>query len=93
MVSWIRPGKPECVVSMKWERLAEVAVQEGLASRFHWDSFPFVLGEAEEIESEWAMFKASIVEAAVYMCFVGLEMTSSGVSCAGCCGNMGMQGC
>ncbi len=49
---------------------------------FHRD-VSFILSEAGEIETECVMFKATIVEAAVYLCFVDLEIVSLGASCGG----------
>lgn len=45
------------------------------------------------MEAEWVMFKVSIVQVAVFMSFVDLEILSPGVSWGGYYGNMGMQGC
>ncbi|TWW54485.1 hypothetical protein D4764_0145930 [Takifugu flavidus] len=75
VVSWLRwwrrlpdrPGRPKCVVRVCWERLAESPVRRSFNSRLQ-ESFDHVLGEAGDIESEWTMFLASIVEAADRCC-------------------------
>ncbi|TWW81730.1 R2DM Retrovirus-related Pol polyprotein from type II retrotransposable element [Takifugu flavidus] len=55
-----RPGRPKCVVRVCWERLAESPVRRSFNSRLR-ESFDHVPGEAGDIESEWTMFRASIV--------------------------------
>ncbi|TWW73383.1 hypothetical protein D4764_15G0007770 [Takifugu flavidus] len=50
-----------------WERLAESPVRRSFNSHL-WESFKHVLGEVGDIESEWTMFRASIVEAADRCC-------------------------
>jgi len=55
----IRPGRPKRIVRVCWERLAESPVRR---------SFNHVPGEVGDIESEWAMFCASIVEATDWSC-------------------------
>ncbi|TWW77428.1 hypothetical protein D4764_12G0008180 [Takifugu flavidus] len=75
VVSWLRwwgrmpdrPGRPKCVVRVCWERLAESPVRRSFNSRLR-ESFDHVPGEAGDIESEWTMFRASIVEAADRCC-------------------------
>ncbi|TWW53923.1 hypothetical protein D4764_0157230 [Takifugu flavidus] len=71
VVSWLRwwgrmpdrPGRPKRVVRVCWERLAESPVRRSFNSRLR-ESFDHVPGEAGDIESEWTVFRASIVEAA-----------------------------
>ncbi|TWW67270.1 hypothetical protein D4764_02G0003110 [Takifugu flavidus] len=75
VVSWLRwwgrmpdrPGRPKRVVRVCWERLAESPVRRSFNSRLR-ESFEHVPGEAGDIESEWTMFRASIVEAADRCC-------------------------
>ncbi|KAK0151552.1 hypothetical protein N1851_007152 [Merluccius polli] len=75
VVSWlrwwgrmpVRPGRPKRIVRVCWERLAESAVRESFNSHLR-ESFDHVPGEAGDIESEWAMFRASIVKAADQSC-------------------------
>ncbi|KAK0135736.1 Craniofacial development protein 2 [Merluccius polli] len=67
VVSWlrwwgrmpVRPGRPKRIVRVCWERLAESPVRESFNSHLR-ESFDHVPGEAGDIESEWAMFHASI---------------------------------
>ncbi|KAK0145481.1 putative uncharacterized transposon-derived protein F52C9.6 [Merluccius polli] len=78
VVSWlqwwgrmpVRPGRPKCIVRVCWERLAESPVRETFNSHL-WESFDHVPGEAGDIESEWAMFHASIIKAADRSCGCG----------------------
>ncbi|KAK0156273.1 Craniofacial development protein 2 [Merluccius polli] len=82
VVSWIRewgksldrPGKPKRVVRVNWERLEEAPVLEIFNShlRLSFSSIPVEVGG---IEPEWAVFKASIAEAAVVSC--GLRVLGS----------------
>ncbi|TWW74447.1 R2DM Retrovirus-related Pol polyprotein from type II retrotransposable element [Takifugu flavidus] len=75
VVSWLRwwgrmpdrPGRPKHVVRVCWERLAESPVRRSFNSRLR-ESFDHVPGEAGDIESEWTMFRASIIEAADRCC-------------------------
>ncbi|KAI3359405.1 hypothetical protein L3Q82_002908 [Scortum barcoo] len=77
VVSWIRwqrrkldrPGRPKRVriVRVCWERLAEPSVREVFNSHLR-KSFSQIPREAGDIESEWTMFSASIVDAAVRSC-------------------------
>ncbi|KAK0133440.1 LINE-1 reverse transcriptase [Merluccius polli] len=75
VVSWlrwwgrmqVRPGRPKRIVRVCWERLAESPVRESFNSHLR-ESFDHVPGEAGDIESEWAMFRASIVKAADQSC-------------------------
>nr|XP_049618389.1 uncharacterized protein LOC125993656 isoform X1 [Syngnathus scovelli] len=63
----VRPGRPKRSVRVCWERLAESPVRKSF--NFHLrQSFSHVPGEAGDIESEWTMFRASIVEAADRSC-------------------------
>ncbi|TWW77601.1 hypothetical protein D4764_12G0009910 [Takifugu flavidus] len=75
VVSWLRwwgrmpdrPGRPKRVVRVCWEHLAESPVRRSFNSRLR-ESFDHVPGEAGDIEPEWTMFRASIVEAADRCC-------------------------
>ncbi|KAK0139279.1 LINE-1 reverse transcriptase [Merluccius polli] len=75
VVSWlqwwgrmpVRPGRPKRIVRVCWEHLAESPVRESFNSHLR-ESFDHVPGEAGDIESEWAMFCASIVKAADRSC-------------------------
>ena len=75
VVSWlrwwgrmpVRPGRPKRIVRVCWEHLAESPVRESFNSHLR-ESFDHVPGEAGDIESEWAMFRASIVKAADRSC-------------------------
>ncbi|TWW64123.1 hypothetical protein D4764_03G0011310 [Takifugu flavidus] len=75
VVSWLRwggrmpdrPARPKRVVRVCWERLAESPVRRSFNSRLR-ESYDHVPGEAGDIESEWPMFRASIVEAADRCC-------------------------
>ncbi|TWW77398.1 R2DM Retrovirus-related Pol polyprotein from type II retrotransposable element [Takifugu flavidus] len=58
---------PKRVVRVCWERLAESPVRRSFNSRLR-ESFDHVPGEAGDIESEWTVFRASIVEAADRCC-------------------------
>ncbi|TWW71602.1 hypothetical protein D4764_16G0000990, partial [Takifugu flavidus] len=75
VVSWLRwwgrmpdrPGRPKRIVRVCWERLAESPVRRSFNSHLR-ESFDHIPGEAGDIESEWTMFRASIVEAADRCC-------------------------
>ncbi|KAI3353923.1 hypothetical protein L3Q82_005124 [Scortum barcoo] len=75
VVSWIRwqrrkldrPGRPKRIVRVCWERLAEPSVREVFNSHLR-KSFSQIPREAGGIKSEWTMFSASIVDAAVRSC-------------------------
>ncbi|CAG5929455.1 unnamed protein product [Menidia menidia] len=75
VVSWlrwrgrmpVRPGRPKRVVRVCWERLAESPVRRSFNSHLR-ESFEHVPGEAGDIESEWAVFRASINDAASQSC-------------------------
>ncbi|KAI3373277.1 hypothetical protein L3Q82_006580 [Scortum barcoo] len=75
VVSWIRwqrrkldrPGRPKRIVRVCWERLAEPSVREVFNSHLR-KSFSQIPREAGDIESEWTMFSASIVDAEVRSC-------------------------
>ncbi|TWW62406.1 hypothetical protein D4764_04G0010530 [Takifugu flavidus] len=75
VVSWLRwwgrmpdtPGRPKRIVRVCWECLAETSVRRSFNSHIR-ESFDHVPGEAGDIESEWTMFRASIVEAADRCC-------------------------
>ncbi|KAI3371832.1 hypothetical protein L3Q82_006714 [Scortum barcoo] len=70
VVSWIRwqgrkldrPGRPKRIVRVCWEHLAEPSVREVFNSHLR-KSFSQIPREAGDIESEWTMFSASIVDA------------------------------
>ncbi|XP_072565970.1 uncharacterized protein [Paramormyrops kingsleyae] len=55
-----RPGRPKRIVRVCWERLAESPVRGSFNS--------YLRQNSGDIESEWAMFHASIVEAADRSC-------------------------
>uniref|UniRef100_A0A3B3QX38 Reverse transcriptase domain-containing protein n=1 Tax=Paramormyrops kingsleyae TaxID=1676925 RepID=A0A3B3QX38_9TELE len=63
----VRPGRPKHIVRVCWECLAESPVRGSFNSYLQQNS-AHVPGEAGDIESEWAMFRASIVEAADRSC-------------------------
>ncbi|KAK7939602.1 hypothetical protein WMY93_002928 [Mugilogobius chulae] len=75
VVSWIRwqrrkldrPGRPKRIVRVCWERLAEPSVRRVFNSHLR-ESFSQLPGETGDIESEWTMFSASIVNAAARSC-------------------------
>ena len=75
VVSWIRwrgrlpdrPGKPKRVVRVNWERLVEAPVRGVFNSHLR-RNFSCIPGEVGDMESEWAMFRASIAEAAARSC-------------------------
>jgi hypothetical protein len=62
-----RPGKPKRVVRVNWERLVEDPVREVFNSHLRKD-FSHIPREVGDMESEWIMFKASIVDAAARSC-------------------------
>ncbi|TKS65465.1 putative 149 kDa protein ORF 2 [Collichthys lucidus] len=61
------PGRPKRSVRVCWERLAESPVRKSFNSHLR-ESFSHVPGEAGDIESEWTLFRSSIVEAADRSC-------------------------
>ncbi|TKS65493.1 LINE-1 reverse transcriptase -like protein [Collichthys lucidus] len=63
----VRPGRPRRSVRVCWERLAESPVRKSFNSHLR-ESFSHVPGEAGDIESEWTLFRSSIVEAADRSC-------------------------
>ncbi|XP_051936003.1 uncharacterized protein LOC127610201 [Hippocampus zosterae] len=63
----VRPGRPKRIVRVCWERLAESPVRRSFNSHLR-QNFSHVPGETGDIESEWTMFRASIVEAANLSC-------------------------
>ncbi|KAK9542006.1 hypothetical protein VZT92_002010 [Zoarces viviparus] len=75
VVSWIRwrgnrlerPGKPKRVVRVNWECLAEDPVWEVFNSHLR-ENFSHIPREVGDTETEWTMFKASIVDAAARSC-------------------------
>uniref|UniRef100_A0A8C6KY55 Reverse transcriptase domain-containing protein n=1 Tax=Nothobranchius furzeri TaxID=105023 RepID=A0A8C6KY55_NOTFU len=75
VVSWlrwwgrmpVRPGRPKRIARVCWERLAESPVRRSFNSHLR-QNFQNVPGEAGDIESEWTLFRASIVEAADRSC-------------------------
>ncbi|KAI3368218.1 hypothetical protein L3Q82_007945 [Scortum barcoo] len=75
VVGWIRwrgrmpgrPGRPKRIVRVCWERLAEEPVQMVFNSQLR-QSFDCIPKEAGDMESEWALFHAAIVEAAAMSC-------------------------
>jgi len=75
VVSWIRwrvrvpdrPGKPKRVVRVNWECLVEAPDHEVFNSHLR-NNFSCIPGEVGNMEPKWAMFRASIVEAAARSC-------------------------
>jgi len=75
VVSWIRwwgrlldrPGKPKRVVRVNWEPLVETPVHEVFNSHLR-KNISCIPGEVGDMEPEWAMFRASIVDAAARSC-------------------------
>ncbi|KAI3368000.1 hypothetical protein L3Q82_026820 [Scortum barcoo] len=65
--SWTDLADPKRIVRVCWERLAEPSVREVFNSHLR-KSFSQIPREAGDIESEWTMFSASIVDAAVRSC-------------------------
>ena len=63
----MRPDRPKHIMRICWERLAESPVRRSFNVHLR-ESFIHVLVEAGDIESEWAMFRASIVETADRCC-------------------------
>ncbi|XP_057694822.1 uncharacterized protein LOC130917441 [Corythoichthys intestinalis] len=63
----VRPGRPKRIVRVCWERLAESPVRKGFHTHLR-QNFSLVPGEVGDIESEWTMFRTSIVEAADRSC-------------------------
>jgi len=62
-----RPGKPKPAVRVNWEHLVEAPVHGVFNSHLR-KNFSCILGEVGDMESEWVMFKASIVEVAARSC-------------------------
>ena len=75
VVSWIRwwgrlpdrPDEPKRVVRVNWGSLVEAPVHGVFHSHLR-KNFSCIPGEVGDMESEWAMFRASIAEAAVRIC-------------------------
>ena len=75
VVSWIcwlgrkldRHGRPKHIVRVCWEHLVEPSVREVFNSHLR-ESFDQIPREAGDIEFEWTMFSASIVDVAVRSC-------------------------
>ena len=63
----VRPGRPKPAVQVCWEHLAESPIRQSFNSHLR-AKFDHVPGEAEDIDSEWALFRASIVEVAGQSC-------------------------
>jgi len=53
--------KPKCVVRVKWERPLEAPVC-GIFYSHLWKNFSCIPEEVGDMESEWTIFRASIVE-------------------------------
>ena len=60
----VRPGRPKRIVRVCWERLGRVSCQRELQIPPSGRALTMYRGEAGDIESEWAMFLASIIKAA-----------------------------
>lgn len=58
------PGRLKRAVSFRRECLDEVSVQDEFNSHL-WKNFSHMLSEAGDIKSEWTIFKALIITAAV----------------------------
>ncbi|KAI3371455.1 hypothetical protein L3Q82_024056 [Scortum barcoo] len=75
VVGWIRwrgrmpdrPGRPKRIVRVCWERLAEEPVQMVFNSHLQ-QSFDCIPRVVADMESEWALFCATIVEVAAMSC-------------------------
>uniref|UniRef100_A0A3B5Q1D6 Endonuclease/exonuclease/phosphatase domain-containing protein n=1 Tax=Xiphophorus maculatus TaxID=8083 RepID=A0A3B5Q1D6_XIPMA len=86
VVSWlwwwgrkpVRPGRPKRVVRVCWECLAESPVRRSFNSHLR-QNFEHVPGEVGDMDSEWTMFRDSIVEAADRSC--GRKVVGA---CRGC---------
>ena len=63
----MRAGRPKRIVRVCWERLAESPVRRSFNAHLR-ESFIHAPGQAGDIESEWAMARASIVEAGDRCC-------------------------
>ena len=57
----VRPGRTTPVVPVCWEHLAESPIRRSFNSHLR-AKFDHVPREAEDIDSEWALFRAFIVE-------------------------------
>nr|XP_054599407.1 uncharacterized protein LOC129163984 isoform X1 [Nothobranchius furzeri] len=75
VVSWlrwwgrmpVRPDRPKRIARVCWECLAESPVRRSFNSHLR-QNFQNVPGQAGDIESEWTLFHASIVEVADRSC-------------------------
>ncbi|TWW60989.1 hypothetical protein D4764_05G0010790 [Takifugu flavidus] len=85
-----RPGRPKRIVRVCWERLAESPIRRSFNSHFR-DGFDHVPGEVGDIESEWTMFRASIVEVADRCCGHKVVGACRRRSCIGKCEAAGMR--
>ncbi|KAJ8014446.1 hypothetical protein DPEC_G00040310 [Dallia pectoralis] len=72
-----RPGKPKRVVRVNWERLEEAPLREIFNSHLQ-QSFLGIPVDVGGIEPEWAIFKASIAEAAALSCGLKVLGASKG---------------
>ncbi|KAK3548003.1 hypothetical protein QTP70_001912 [Hemibagrus guttatus] len=83
VVSWLRLrrrmpdrlGRPNRIVRVCWERLADPSVRGVFNSHLR-ESFNQILREVGDIESEWTMFSSSIVDAAIWSC--GRKVSGAG---------------
>ena len=99
MVSWIRwqgrkpdrAGRLKRVVRVCWERLAEYPVKMVLNSHL-WRNVNHTMEVAGSLESEWAMFCATIVEAAAQSCGSKVTGASHGGNSRTCWRTLEMKG-
>uniref|UniRef100_A0A3B3RIM2 Uncharacterized protein n=1 Tax=Paramormyrops kingsleyae TaxID=1676925 RepID=A0A3B3RIM2_9TELE len=63
----VRPGRPKRIVWVCWECLAEASVRPSFNSHL-WQNFNCIPGKVGDIESEWTLFRTSIVGAALQGC-------------------------
>ncbi|KAK3518049.1 hypothetical protein QTP70_033271 [Hemibagrus guttatus] len=70
-----RLGRPKHIVRICWERLADPSVRGVFNSHLR-ESFNQIPREVGDIESEWAMFYSSIVDAAIQSC--GRKVSGAG---------------
>ena len=62
-----RPGRPKRVMRLCWERLAEEPVRNDFNSHLC-EKFSHMPEEVGDLESEWTLFKTTIVEVAARSC-------------------------
>jgi len=62
-----RPRKPRCTTRVKWECLADDGVREDFQARIR-ERQSCVPPVCDDIEIEWSLFRAAVVEAAISSC-------------------------